>query len=83
MDTNQELALITATENEIATTANWEVERSRLLDELRQMDTDLLTARQVKRSSIVAARKNGVPVARISKLTKVTRQRIYQILREG
>lgn len=82
MDTTHEQALVTATADEAAANNHWKTERERLLSELRDVDAALASARQAKRHEIVTARANGMPVARISRLANITRQRVYQIIKE-
>ena len=82
MNTPNEQPLINATADEAAAQKRWKAERKRLLDELRESDNTLVFARHHKRDQIIAARENGMPVARISRLAKITRQRVYQIVKE-
>lgn len=83
MNTTHEEALVTATADEAAAHTHWKTERERLLSELREVDAALVSARQAKRNEIIAARSNGMPVARISRLANITRQRVYQIIRDN
>ena len=80
MDTNLEAALLEAAEYERVARTHWKTQRADLRRQIKTLETDMLEAQASKRDAVITARAAGMPVARIAKLTGLTRQRVYQII---
>lgn len=80
MDTNLETALVEATQHEGAAKNNWKTQRAELRNQIKSLEMQMLEAQAAKREAVIAARAAGMPVARIARLTGLTRQRVYQII---
>jgi K+-transporting ATPase c subunit len=83
MNTNMEEALTQATASEAAIKQEWRTRRSELRHQMKQNEIALLEAQANKRDAVIEARHAGMPVARIAKITGLTRQRVYQIIAAG